>query len=324
MKKAFSILKYVCLAVILVGAIIGFLFFRAWQKDATPTVTKATWTEDNITLGHKTVLEVTLSAAWHRELISADPQGYPDSLPPVPNAATLKRGTLYPNGYRTWTAQIPLAATDIKSTDGLAIYLPLKATDRPSPRSVNIPLPKLTIHLPGNLPSIVSNPNDFILDDSQPEKKTAESEPASPWLAVVAIALALGLMIFFYLRNQTGGFRPPSWETALSDLQSLEQQSSLSHDAFFSRLTDILKSYTTERFQITATAKTSSEFLTSVYSLPDVPVVETMDLPWLAKLSDDVKFAGRTPDISDPTEALTLVRSFVIKTKPAPDPSTDA
>jgi len=49
-----------------------------------------------------------------------------------------------------------------------------------------------------------------------------------------------------------------------------------------------------------------------------------MDLPWLAKLSDDVKFAGRTPDISDPTEALTLVRSFVIKTKPAPDPSTDA
>ncbi len=325
MNQSLKIIKIIGLVLFLVGATIAFLFFRAWQSNQRPEMVTSSWENELTTIGHVNTLHATLRVPWHRELLSAEPRSHPSFLPPVPDKAVLKRDRLSLNGYRQWTVTIPLVPTDAKSVQGLTLSLPLRSIKRPSSNSVSITLPDLEITTPGNLPKIVSNPREFAKEDlATAEEPVSDTQKGSPWLLIVLVLLALGSIIFIYLRSVTKHAHTNAWEEALQKISLLEKEKDLTPDNFFSRLTDILKSYTGQRFHIPATTKTSSEFLASVYGLEDVPEIETMELPWLSRLADDIKFAGISPAQKDPAEALALVRNFITKTKPAPVAQDDA
>jgi len=316
MKNAFTILKLVLLAVLLIGLVIGFLFFRVWQKNERPTLSDSSWNQEEILIGHDAKLSLSISAPWHREITTASPLRYPPFLIPLSEKATLHKGSLSLNGMRTWDITVPFVATDTKKVDGLTATFPIKSTKRISPNSVTVPLSSLTITVPKDIPLTPFNPDKFLTEEKPapaPEEDEKTEAKRKPWLWVLLLLLLIPLLIFVLKR--TGVIKTtPAWEKALRKLDKLDPHSQ--PVTFYSNLTDILKQYTSDRYSIRARAKTSAEFIQTLKSHPHIPKEQLSDLQQFATLADDVKFADYIPQNSEAPKSLELIRSFVHATTP--------
>ena len=316
MKSFLTILKYTSLAILLVAMIFGYLFFRTWQKNDRPTVLESSWDETQILIGHSSVLNLTIKAPWHRELNNPRPTGSPDFLAPVARLGSVEKGSLDLTGHRTWYLRIPFVATDTKSLDGLTASFPIKNTKRISPTTVNVDLPPLSIILPTDLPDAPQNPEIFLTEDEL-ELITAATNLAperKPWWPWVLGGILLAILIFYLLRR-TGVIKTtPAWEKALGRLDKLPTDTPPA--VFFSKLTDILKGYTSDRYSVRARAKTSAEFIRTLQDLPSIPNEYLSELPSFARLADGVKFADQVPAEGAASRSLELVRSFVKATIP--------
>ncbi|MGJ8697961.1 MAG: hypothetical protein ACSHYF_16705 [Verrucomicrobiaceae bacterium] len=321
MKHAVTILQIILLAALLVGLFFGYVFFRTWQKNERPEITTAQWQSAETQLGNTATLDITLKAPWHRELKTAVPTTHPDDLLPVAKDATLTKGQLDPNGYRTWSLTIPLVATKAAINEGLSLTIPLVRTSRISPNSVNVPLPALAISTPGEIPRDPQNPGDFLVPDPpapEPVAEPAVTEAPFPWLLVIAASLLVLIAAFFLIRRAAQIAARPPWERALEKLDALDHREQPT--IILGKLTDILKQYTAERFSLPASAKTSSEFLALVKTVDDIPPADRDELPWLARVADAAKFAGIAPPSDAGSRGLTIVRSFVENTTPKEEP----
>ncbi|MDB2428847.1 LPXTG cell wall anchor domain-containing protein [Akkermansiaceae bacterium] len=325
MKSFLKILKYLLFTILIVGLIFVVIFFRVWQNNERPGLVSATWDEDEVLLGHSRDLSVTIRAPWHRDVITARPVGHPDFLPPVKEKYLFAKGDLDFSGYRLWHYRIPLVATDTTSLEGKTITLPIKRTGRIGPNSVTVPLPELTINLPGSIPPDPENPQNFLNEEPPLSEEFNDSvipeDQTNYWLIIAVILILLGAVFFLVRRQKTINATPP-WERALSKLDRLALDDT-APEKFFSQLTDILKQYTAERYLVPARAKTSSEFIRDLKRLSDIPEEHLDKLPPLARLADGVKFAGLTPDDDDAPRSQNLVRSFVVDTTPKPDTETE-
>ena len=325
MKSFLKILKYLVFTILIVGLIFAVIFFRVWQSNERPTLVSATWDKDEVLLGHSRDLDITIRVPWHRDVTTARPVGHPDFLPPVKEKYIFAKGGLDFSGHRLWHYRIPLVATDSTSTEGQSITLPIKRTGRIGPNSVTIPLPKLTINLPGSIPTDPENPQDFLNEEPPLIEEDTDSvipESQSNYWLIIAIILVLIGAVFFLVRRKTAIDTTPPWERALNNLDKLSPNDT-APEKFFSQLTDILKQYTAERYLVPARAKTSSEFVRDLKKLSDIPEEHLDKLPPLARLADGVKFAGQTPDNDDAPRSQDLVRSFVVDTTPKPDTETE-
>ena len=326
MNSIFTILKVVSLIVLLTGMTLAFIFFRVWQKNERPVILENQWQTAEATLGGSATLEVTLRVPWHREINSANPISFPESLLPVRQKTAFKKGALDLSGHREWLITVPMVATSQKIDDGQTISLPLARTKRISPTSVNVPVPPLTVISPIDLPRDPNNPNKFLVPEPpapDPEFILPEIPAHYYWItgAVIILGLiGLGTLLYFLLRKAGIIATTPPWEKAMGRLDALD--TTQNQVVVLAKLTDILKSYTAERFQIAASAKTSTEFLSSIKKIESIPADQLKDLPWLARVADAAKFAGKEPPADSSTRAMGVVRTFVEKT--TPQENTDA
>jgi len=198
MKPTATILKLILLALLLIGLVIGFLFFQVWQKNERPTLSESSWNQEEILIGHDAQLSLTISAPWHREITSPSPHSYPPHLIPLANKAELSKGTLSLSGMRTWDLTVPFVATDTKDLTGLTATFPI---------SLTVPLPPLTITVPENLPLVPSNPNTFLTEE-KPEIEEEENQETeakkSPWLWALLLLLIPLLFLLLLLLKRTG------------------------------------------------------------------------------------------------------------------------
>lgn len=316
MKSFFTILKIAVFAIFLLGVTLAYLFFRVWQKNDRAEVTSSSWTESEILLGHSSTLILEIETPWHRKVLPF-PLSYPESLIPVLSQAEFNKGSLTPLGIRKWTIRVPFVATDTKDLESSTASFPLKKTKRISPTTVNLTLPPLSVITPETIPETPRVPDDF-LTEQEPEKIVA-TEPNSSdkktnfWIWLIGV---LTLITFiFYLLKKSGIIKTtPPWEKALSNLSKLDPQGS--PVAFYSRLTDILKKYTSERFLFRGRSKTSAEFLRVLATKSLVPKELLEQLESFAHLSDKVKFADYIPDSTQAPESLELIRKFITDTTP--------
>lgn len=323
MKFFLTILKYLALAVLVVAMILGYLFFRTWQKNERPIIVESSWDRSEILLGHRATLDLTIVAPWHRDLATARPTAFPDFLAPIAQLGKVERGALDLTGHRTWHLSIPFVATDTKSLEGATVTFPIKSTKRVSPSNINLDLPELTIVSPSDLPDELRDPQTFLTEDP-PEivDDTATGVPSKSfwWLWIPGGLVALALLI--WLLRRTGIIKTtPAWEKALARLDTLPTDTPPA--VFYSRLTDILKGYTAERFSVRARAKTSAEFIRTLQDLPSIPNEYLTELPAFARLADGVKFADHLPAEGEASRSLALVRSFVKATIPVETASSD-
>ena len=319
MKSFFTVLKITLLVVFLLGLTFGYLFFRVWQKNERPKVVSSSWTETEILLGHASNLTLEIEMPWHRKIIPF-PQSYPESLIPVLNEAELTEGSLSPLGTKIWTIRIPFVATNTTDLKSATASFPLKKTKRISPSTLNLNLPPLRVITPKKIPDAPRIPDGF-LTEQEPKKKLLE-KPNPPkkqidlWVWVLAISTLITLAI--YLLKRTGIIKTtPPWEKALTNLSKLDPQDS--PVAFYSKLTDILKNYTSERFSFRGRSKTSSEFLQILKNHSLIPNQHFEKLESFAHLSDQVKFADYIPDSAKAPESLELIKVFVNETTPTPE-----
>lgn len=319
MTKALTTVKIFLVATLITGLTFGYLFFRVWQKNERPELLESAWSTEQILLGHATTLTFTVEAPWHREFEIPSPVTHPDFLAPVPDRATLSKGSLSPLGTRIWTFSVPFVATDTKTPEGLTASFPVKRTKRISPNFVDVPLPPLAIVIPEKIPDKPAAPNTFLTEEepTEPVEITEAPRPTIPlwaWISLVILVISL----FIFLLRKTGIIKTtPPWERALGNLAKLNPGDP--PISFYSKLTDILKEYTAERFEIRARSKTSTEFLAILQSTPNLPKHQFSQLESFAQLADAVKFADHTPDPTEAPRSLELIRAFVKDTTPEPE-----
>ena len=317
MTKPLTVLKASLIAALLIGLVFCYLFFRVWQKNEGPDLISQAWSADEVVLGDSVTLTINVEVPWHREFVDAAPFSHPDFLVPVRDEATFSKGSLSPLGTRNWTLTVPFVATDTKPVDGLAPSFSLKGTDRVSPNAVDVPLPPLQVNLPVEIPETPDAPGEFLTEEEPPRKITIPPIPEQviPLWAWVAIAILVAALIIFLLKK-TGIIKTtPPWEKALGNLARLDPGTE--PVPFYSRLTDILKQYTAERYALRARSKTSAEFLEIIKDHPDIPKDQLEELAGFARLADAVKFADHTPDSTKAPTFLGVIRDFVTKTTPA-------
>lgn len=319
MTKALTALKITLVAALITGLTFGYLFFRVWQKNERPELLDSTWSTEKVLLGHAATLTITVEAPWHRDFELPNPVTHPDFLAPVPDQATLTKGPLSPLGKRTWSISVPFVATDTKDLEGLTASFPVKRTKRISPNFVDVPLPPLTIVTPEKIPDNPAAPDTFLTEKEPPKPISIPQLPTRTiplWAWITTAVFVVALLIL--LLRKTGIIKTtPPWERALGNLAKLNPGDQ--PVSFYSKLTDILKQYTSERFNVRARSKTSTEFLAILQDTPHVPKDQLDRLESFARLADAVKFADHTPDPTEAPRSLELIRSFVQETTPDPE-----
>ena len=317
MKSWFTVLKIALLAVFLLGVTLGYLFFRVWQKNERPKVVSSSWTKTEILLGHASTLILEIETPWHRKVIPF-PQSHPESLVPVLDQAELVEGSLNPLGTKNWTIRIPFVATNTTDLQSATASFPLKKTKRISPTTINLNLPPLRIITPEKIPENPRIPEGFLTE--QEPKKILLEEPGPPenhinrWIWALGIFALIILVVYLLKRSGIIKTTPP-WEKALANLSKLDPQDS--PVSFYSKLTDILKKYTSERFSFRGRSKTSAEFLQILKNHSLIPNQHLGQLESFAHLSDQVKFADHIPDSEKAPESLELIKTFVNDTTPS-------
>lgn len=317
MKSWFTVLKIALLAVFLLGVTLGYLFFRVWQKNERPKVVSSSWTKTEILLGHASTLTLEIETPWHRKVIPF-PQSHPESLVPVLDQAELVEGSLNPLGTKNWTIRIPFVATNTTDLQSATASFPLKKTKRISPTTINLNLPPLRIITPEKIPEKPRIPEGFLTE--QEPKKILLEEPGPPenhidrWIWALGIFALIILVVYLLKRSGIIKTTPP-WEKALANLSKLDPQDS--PVSFYSKLTDILKKYTSERFSFRGRSKTSAEFLQILKNHSLIPNQHLGQLESFAHLSDQVKFADHIPDSEKAPESLELIKTFVNDTTPS-------
>ena len=317
MKSWFTVLKIALLAVFLLGVTLGYLFFRVWQKNERPKVVSSSWTKTEILLGHASTLTLEIETPWHRKVIPF-PQSHPESLVPVLDQAELVEGSLNPLGTKNWTIRIPFVATNTTDLQSATASFPLKKTKRISPTTINLNLPPLRIITPEKIPENPRIPEGFLTE--QEPKKILLEEPGPPenhinrWIWALGIIALIILVVYLLKRSGIIKTTPP-WEKALANLSKLDPQDS--PVSFYSKLTDILKKYTSERFSFRGRSKTSAEFLQILKNHSLIPNQHLGQLESFAHLSDQVKFADHIPDSEKAPESLELIKTFVNDTTPS-------
>lgn len=145
----------------------------------------------------------------------------------------------------------------------------------------------------------------------------------------LGVLLLIGLAIYLlsrYLAKRgkkiTDLFKPeppiPAHIVAITALEALQNQKlwqNNKHKEYYSALSDILRTYIDGRFGVGAMEMTSDEIIEAVKTL-DLPTKSAMDLVYVLRNADLVKFAKASFDAAENESAYSKVYYFVEETKP--------
>ncbi len=145
------------------------------------------------------------------------------------------------------------------------------------------------------------------------------------WLIVLLVlALMMGIaFLWWWIKKKNSvpkNILPPKtvWEIACEELEKLRQEDLLSQGKFkeyYSRLSDIVRSYVEERFKLRAPEMTTEEFLLSLENAAVIQGPQKEILKEFLYFCDLVKFAKHIPLASEGVQAFAIVKRFVEETK---------
>ena len=149
-------------------------------------------------------------------------------------------------------------------------------------------------------------------------------------LAILALLIyALIRILAHYGKNLGDLFRPtpplPPHVVAAAALEKLYLQRLCQqgkHKAYYSGLTDILRTYIDSRFGVGAMEMTSDEIIEAMRKV-ELPQKSAMDLSDILREADLVKFAKAMPDVEEYEAAYYAAWEFVEQTKPVEQTEDD-
>ncbi len=150
-----------------------------------------------------------------------------------------------------------------------------------------------------------------------------------PWVLLVAAALAVAAAVMWaalkLFRKGNPIFAPkppqPPHVIALQELEKLRREKlweAGKYKEYYSRLTDILRTYLEGRFGMAAMEMTSGEILSA---LSGIDAMETQGIELVLPEADLVKFAKYVPSEADSIAAMGRIADFVEHTRPEEKPA---
>ena len=150
------------------------------------------------------------------------------------------------------------------------------------------------------------------------------------WLTLLMVALG-GLGYYFYKRFKDN--KPiirkikvepklPPHTQALQDIERIKEDKHLrmtDPKAYYTELTDVLRTYMAERFGFNAMEMTSSEIIDNLLETNDKESIS--ELKYLFETADLVKFAKHSPLMNENDMNLVNAVEFINNTKVEPDPN---
>lgn len=150
--------------------------------------------------------------------------------------------------------------------------------------------------------------------------------PPSPWrhaMSVLVALIVIALVVLLVDRHRRAlalaRIPKPAHELALTELERLLAAGLWARgefDAFYTRLSAVLRVYIERRFGVHAPARTTEEFLGEIATSPD------FDRDWPTTLADFltecdlIKFAGALPDDTMRDSSVSVCRRFIAETRP--------
>jgi hypothetical protein len=168
------------------------------------------------------------------------------------------------------------------------------------------------------------NPTNALpLDDIRPIKDAVQVPHDWFWFWILlgTLAIAAGIAYWIWKRRHRVIVPPPPppippHEAALRALQKLRAEN-LAVEVFYVRLSDIVRRYLEERFQLRAPERTTEEFLRDVSHDGTLTEQHKNLLGAFLTESDLVKFARHRPGEVDRQRAFAAAEKFVEETRPA-------
>lgn len=166
----------------------------------------------------------------------------------------------------------------------------------------------------------------FVIHDIKGQVKYPYTfEEVAPWLfALVLLAALIALLLWLIERLRRRGKQDPASNdpahiVALRELEKYRSDRYWAPDkqkAFYSGITDALKTYIDARFGIDAPEMTTAELFDALKALPSLDKDMLASLRDMFETADFVKFARHTADDDANRRALPLAVSFVTATIP--------
>jgi hypothetical protein len=145
-----------------------------------------------------------------------------------------------------------------------------------------------------------------------------------PWVATGVGLVMAATMLVVIGRLRGRAHRRSAYEIALERLEALEGRPRPDADAmdgFFVELSDIVRRYLEDRFELHAPELTTEEFLDVAAGSPDLTRNHRGFLRTFLSSADRVKFARHVPQPSEVETALSAVRGFLQQTSGTESPA---
>ncbi|MBN2814186.1 MAG: hypothetical protein JXQ80_08925 [Bacteroidales bacterium] len=181
---------------------------------------------------------------------------------------------------------------------------------------------------------IVSVKVDSALHDIKAiERMPLRAMEVLPYPVAALVLFLLTWVIIHYIkkwrkrsvRTQAGVPDEPAHVIALRELEKLKEEKPWQHNRvkyYYSRISEILRAYIEQRFQIPALEQTTHEIV-QIIRVPMVGAAASQNLAAILQLSDLVKFAKVIPDAGESAVQLTKAVAFVTDTMMSEKIQTD-
>lgn len=187
----------------------------------------------------------------------------------------------------------------------------------------------LTERLEFEVQSVLTSDDSLDLEPSLGElgPLATPGPPAWPWLLAGAVALAAAspFVVRGALARRARARRRSAYEVARSELDALlygarpSSEDASAVDAFYVKLSGIVRRYLEDRFGLHSPEQTTDEFIDGLASSPDLRRDHQDLLQEFLRGADLVKFAHQLPDASGMNSAVGLAQRFLEETGEARD-----
>ncbi|MGB6219650.1 hypothetical protein [Haloferula sp.] len=321
MRTFLAILRIGIFLLLSALAFVGWKAFSIWSADTKPVPTESAWSKVDVMVGEDVTLQAQFRLPYHQTPTDVIPSRIPEALVIHKPSLQWTRGKLGVDGFRDWKIQFDAVLLSDASIAGQSIAFPLTSWGKGKGNSgkVTVSLPGLTSAYAEEMPDQPALATAALkVDSPAPElAEMVEIETRWPWW-IIAVFASLGIvspLIHWLIRRLR---RPsPPWETAQVELDRL---GSANDDlpTLYTRLADILKTYTGSRFGCSAQASCPHEFRRLLDQVEHGSLTDEVRsrLHELLCETDAVRFAHQSASRENFAAALAPVREFVKATTP--------